>query len=67
MGSESNQVKRDSNVAPGPVVLPPEPTAITVFCPECGEAIRVKDIHGYILGVHVANVCGELSELRSND
>jgi len=43
--------------------LLPEPTSVTILCPECAEIISVKDIHALLLGLH-QRVCGELAAVN---
>jgi hypothetical protein len=43
--------------------LLPEPTSVTILCPECSEIISVKDIHALLLGLH-QRVCGELAAVN---
>jgi hypothetical protein len=44
-------------------VLLPEPTSVTVFCPECQEHVAVRDVHALLLGLH-QRVCGELAAIN---
>ena len=43
--------------------LLPEPTTVTVFCPECQEHVVVRDVHALLLGLH-QRVCGELAAVN---
>ena len=47
---------------PEPTVLP-EPTKVTVFCPECNEHVVITDAHAFLLGLH-QRVCGELAAVN---
>ncbi|MGQ0670420.1 MAG: hypothetical protein ACT4PO_12215 [Actinomycetota bacterium] len=38
----------------------PEPTAVSIVCPECGALVRIRDVHGYVLSCHLA-VCEALA------
>lgn len=39
-----------------------ENRSCSLVCPECGELIRIRDVHAYILAVHLA-VCDEMTLL----
>lgn len=41
----------------------PEPTKVTVFCPECNEPIIITDVHAFLLGLH-QRVCVELTAVN---
>ena len=41
----------------------PEPTKVTVFCPECQVHVVVEDVHAFLLGLH-QRVCGELAAVN---
>jgi len=41
----------------------PEPTKVTIFCPECNEVVAIVDVHAFILGLH-QRVCGELAAVN---
>jgi hypothetical protein len=43
--------------------LMPEPTSVTILCPECSEIVSVKDIHALLLGLH-QRVCVELTAVN---
>lgn len=43
--------------------LLPEPTTVTVFCPECTEHVVIVDVHAFLLGLH-QRVCGELAAVN---
>jgi len=47
---------------PEPALMP-EPTSVTVLCPECSEIVSVKDIHALLLGLH-QRICGELAAVN---
>ncbi len=40
-----------------------KPEPVTVICQECGGLIEVKDIHAYLLAVHLG-VCHEMALLN---
>lgn len=40
-----------------------ENRACTVVCPECGEIVRLRDVHAYVLSNHLA-VCTEMTLLN---
>jgi hypothetical protein len=46
---------------PAPIL--PEPTKVTVFCPECNQAIVVVDVHAFLLGLH-QRVCVDLAAIN---
>lgn len=39
-----------------------ENRSCSVVCPECGELIRLRDVHAYVLSNHLA-VCKEMTLL----
>jgi hypothetical protein len=41
----------------------PEPTKVTIFCPECNEVVAIVDVHAFILGLH-QRVCVELTAVN---
>ena len=45
--------------------LPPEPTRVTVWCPECEAHIVVADVHAFLLGLH-QRVCLELLHVNGD-
>jgi hypothetical protein len=49
------------NEPAAPVV--PEPTKVTVYCPECQEAVVILDVHAFLLGLH-QRVCVELTAVN---
>ena len=52
-------------MADDPEVLP-EANSVTIVCPECGELIRIRDVHAYVLSQHL-NVCAEMALLNGDD
>ena len=47
-----------------PEVLP-EAHSVTLVCPECGELVRIRDVHAYVLSNHLA-VCKEMALLNGD-
>ena len=43
--------------------LLPEPTKVTVWCPECQDHVVIQDAHVFFLGLH-QRVCGELAAVN---
>lgn len=48
---------------PAADLRPLEVASTTVVCPECGEAVKLNDVHAFVLGLH-QRVCGELAQLN---
>ena len=46
-----------------PDAVLPEAHSVTLVCPECGELIRIRDVHAYVLSNHLA-VCWEMALLN---
>lgn len=57
------QVSGDDRV---PVLPAPEQTRVTVWCPECQEAVLIHDAHAFVLGIH-QRVCSELERVNGVD
>jgi hypothetical protein len=57
---------RDPRLRQGNLPADPEPRGVTVWCSECGEAVVIRDVHAYVLGLH-QRVCHELERVNGVD
>lgn len=44
---------------------PVEVASVTIACPECGDLVKVNDIHAFLLGLH-QRVCSELAQVNGS-